>query len=104
MAITKCRISAQTVRGFTVAARALRQCGRTSDWMVHAGLMEKIMSKTSYGVPATSERELTEAELDAVAGGNWAWAAVIVIAVGDALTDGAVSKPLAQWALNGGHS
>ena len=32
--------------------------------------MEKMMSMTSYGAAATSERELTEAELDAVAGGN----------------------------------
>jgi hypothetical protein len=41
--------------------------------MVRAGLMEKIMSKTndtSYDVAATSERELTEAELDFVAGGT----------------------------------
>jgi hypothetical protein len=73
MAITKCRISAQTVNRFTVTARALRQRGRTpGDWMVRAGLMEEIMSKTndsSYDVAATSERELTEAELDLVAGG-----------------------------------
>ena len=72
MAITKCLIWAQTVNRFTVTARALRQCGRTSDWMVRAGLMEKIMSKTndtSYDVAATSERELTEAELELVNGG-----------------------------------
>jgi len=40
--------------------------------MVRAGLMEKIMSKindTSYDVAATSERELTEAELELVSGG-----------------------------------
>ena len=40
--------------------------------MVRAGLMEKIMSKTndtSYDVAATSERELTEAELELVNGG-----------------------------------
>ena len=64
MAITKCLISAQTVNRFTVTARALRQRGRTSDWMVRAGLMEKIMSKTnvtSYDAAATSERELTGA-------------------------------------------
>ena len=74
MAITKCRISAQTVNRFTVTARALRQRGRTpGDWMVRAGLMEEIMSETnhsSYDVAATSERELTEAELDFVAGGT----------------------------------
>ena len=40
--------------------------------MVRAGLMEKIISKTndtSYDVAATSERELTEAELELVNGG-----------------------------------
>jgi len=29
------------VNQFTGAATVLRQCGRTSDWMVHAGLLEK---------------------------------------------------------------
>jgi hypothetical protein len=43
--------------------------------------LEKIMSKTSYSAAATSDRELTEAELDVVAGGNWAWAVVIVGAI-----------------------
>ena len=75
MAITKCLISTQTVIRVTVAARALRQRSRTrpGDWMVRAGLVEKIMSKTtdtSYDVAATSERELTEAELELV---NGAW-------------------------------
>jgi hypothetical protein len=40
--------------------------------MVRAGLMENIMSKTndtSYDVAATSERDLTEAELETVSGG-----------------------------------
>ena len=46
MAITKCRIWVPPVNRFTVTARALRQRGRTSDWMVRAGLMEKIMSFT----------------------------------------------------------
>ena len=39
--------------------------------MVRAGLMEKVMSKTndtSYDVAATSERELTGAELETVTG------------------------------------
>ena len=73
MAITKCLISAPTVNRFTGTARALRQRRtRPGDWMVRAGLMEKIMSKTndtSYDVAATSERELTEAELETVSGG-----------------------------------
>ena len=41
--------------------------------MVRAGLMEKIMNKTndtSYDVAATSERELTGAELETVTGGT----------------------------------
>jgi hypothetical protein len=66
--------------------------------------MEKIMSKTSYSAAATSDHELTEAELDVVAGGNWAWGAVIALAILDTATDGASSQPLAQWALNGGRS
>jgi lactobin A/cerein 7B family class IIb bacteriocin len=60
------------------------------------------MSKTSYSAAATSDRELTEAELDVVAGGNWAWGVVIVGAILDTATDGAFSKPIGQWALNGG--
>ena len=47
---------------FTVVARALRQRGRTSDWMVRAGLMEKIMTFT--------ERELRDDELQQVSGGD----------------------------------
>jgi hypothetical protein len=38
MAITKCRIWVPPVNQFTRAETALRQCGRTSDWMVRAGL------------------------------------------------------------------
>jgi hypothetical protein len=39
--------------------------------MVHAGVMEKIMSKTNaVNAAATSERELTEAELELVLGGK----------------------------------
>jgi bacteriocin-like protein len=51
------------VNRFTVTARALRQCGRTrpGDWMVRAGLMEKIMTFT--------ERELRDDELQQVSGG-----------------------------------
>ena len=61
-----------------------------------ASLMEKIMSKTSN---ATRERELTEVELDAVAGGNIAWAIVIGGAIADSLTDGAFSRPIdfSKW-------
>ena len=57
----------RAVTGVTVMARALRQRGRASDWMVHLAWMEKIMSKTSN---ARKERELTEAELDQIAGGT----------------------------------
>jgi bacteriocin-like protein len=45
--------------------------------MVHAGLMEKIMIKTNaINTAATSERELTEAELEHVSGGKLLEAAV----------------------------
>jgi hypothetical protein len=77
IAITKCPIPAPTVNEFTPSLRAARKCARTSDYV-----METIMSKTnhtSYGAAATSERELTEddlenrvladSELDAVSGG-----------------------------------
>ena len=70
MAITKCPIVMPPVNRFTVAARALRQCGRTSDWMVRAGLMEKIMSKSNdsskLGHAKIEDRALADAELDAV--------------------------------------
>jgi hypothetical protein len=47
MAITKCPILTPPVNRFIVAARVLSQCGRTSDWMVHAGLLEeRIVSKS----------------------------------------------------------
>jgi hypothetical protein len=36
MAITKMSIGVQSVNWFTVAKRALRQRGRTSDWVVHS--------------------------------------------------------------------
>jgi len=40
---------ALTVRGFTVAARELSQCGYTRRWMgLYAGSMEKIMSKRHF--------------------------------------------------------
>ena len=42
---------------------------RTSDWMVHAGLMETIMSNGSKH-ELTSSRELTADELDQIAGGT----------------------------------
>jgi hypothetical protein len=63
MAITKSRIWLPPVKWLTGAATALRQCGRTSDWMVHAGAMEKSMTKTPRNTA------LTESELDKVSGG-----------------------------------
>jgi bacteriocin-like protein len=73
MAITKCLIGVPLVNRFTVTARALHQCGRTSDWMVRAGLMEKIMSKgndSSKLGRATQVRELRDDELQQVSGGS----------------------------------
>jgi hypothetical protein len=58
-------LGGRPVNRFTVAARALRQCARTSDWMVRAGLMEKIMDRTGHN---TEVCELTESELDKVSG------------------------------------
>ena len=58
-----------------MAARGLNQSGRTGDWMVRAGLMEKIMSKTtthnseSREVRELTERELKDHELELVSGG-----------------------------------
>ena len=58
---------------FTVTPRAFSQCGRTSDWMLHAGLMEKIMSKTNdTSKLASRDRELRDDELDGVTGGSLA--------------------------------
>ena len=47
--------------------------GRTSDWIVRAGFMEKIMRKSRTQADEPKQAgELTEAELDAVNGGaNW---------------------------------
>ena len=61
------------VSGFTVAARALRQCGSTSDgWS--ALLMEKNMSKTDDTSKLDhiklENRVLADSELDAVTGGK----------------------------------
>jgi hypothetical protein len=57
-----------------VTAKASRQCGRTSDWMVHAGLMEKIMSKahdpSKLDHAKLENRVLADSELDAVTGGR----------------------------------
>jgi hypothetical protein len=61
----------------------LSQCGRTSDWMVHAGLMEKIVSKSNDssklgrttptpdlgGAATFTVRELRDDELQEVSGG-----------------------------------
>ena len=58
-----------------MAARGLSQSGRTGDWMVRAGLMEKIMSKTtthnseSREVRELTERQLKAHELELVSGG-----------------------------------
>jgi hypothetical protein len=69
-AITKCLIPVPSVSRFTVAARAVSQCDHTSDWMVRAGLMEKIMSKSNdTSKLASRDRELRDDELDAVSGG-----------------------------------
>jgi hypothetical protein len=72
IAITKYLIGVPPVNRFTATARALRQCGRTSDWMVRAGLMEKIMNKTKetgMSMFATeTNRFLTDAELEEVNG------------------------------------
>ena len=68
--ITKCRIWATPVTRVTVAAKAVSQCGGTSDWMVRAGLMETTMNETKGNAEFT--HELTEAELDAVSGGSLA--------------------------------
>ena len=63
MASTKCLIWVPPVNRFTVAARALRQCGRIIDWMVYSPVwMEKIMTFT--------ERELRDDELQQVSGGD----------------------------------
>ena len=73
MAITKMSIKVPPVNRFTVTARALRQRGRTSDWMgPFAGLMEKNMSKSSDSSKlgrATQVRELRDDELENVSGG-----------------------------------
>jgi hypothetical protein len=76
MAITKCRIWVPPVNRFTGAERELRQCGRTSDGWSALACMEKIMRKTndtSCCAAATSERELTVDQLDAVVGGTTAY-------------------------------
>ena len=73
MAITKMSIKVPPVNRFTVTARALRQRGRTSDWMgPFAGLMEKNMSKSNDSSKlgrATQVRELRDDELEKVSGG-----------------------------------
>ena len=73
MAITQCLISAQDGEPVHSNGESVAPAWPHQRRMVRAGLMEKIMSKTndtSYDVAATSERELTEAELDFVAGGT----------------------------------
>jgi DNA-binding transcriptional regulator of glucitol operon len=66
MAITKCLILAQTVNRFTGTARALRQRGRTSDWMVRAGLETWVMRTNAN----RENRELSVQELETVSGGE----------------------------------
>ena len=76
MAITKCRIWVPPVNRFTVAARELRQCSRTSDGWSALAWMETIVSKTTTdGHVMTAkgeglERELSLEELEAVSGGE----------------------------------
>jgi hypothetical protein len=65
MAITKMSIGVQSVSRFTVAARALRQCGRTSDRMVRAGLETWVMRTNAN----REDRELSVQELETVTGG-----------------------------------
>jgi hypothetical protein len=71
MAITKYRIWAPPVNRFTVAARAVSQCGRTSDGWSFAGLMEKIMSKTRHtpNLDNLAKDMRQDADLAAVTGG-----------------------------------
>jgi hypothetical protein len=66
MAITKCRIGLREVNRFTVLLGLLSQCGRTSDRVVRAAWMEKIMTKTTHNAEVT---ELSLEELGSVSGG-----------------------------------
>ena len=68
MAITKCRIWVPPVNRFTMAARELRQCSRTSDGWSALAWMETIVSKTT--TDGHVERELSLEELEAVSGGE----------------------------------
>ena len=54
----------KNVTRFTVAPRALSQCGDASDWMGRRSDRRKIMSKTS-----AEPRELRDDDLDRVTGG-----------------------------------
>ena len=72
MAITKCLIGVPPVNRFTVAPRALSQCGAQRR-MVRAAWMETIMSKTNDTSKlgrAPQVRELRDDELNAVSGGG----------------------------------
>jgi bacteriocin-like protein len=79
MAITKCRIPAQTVTGVTFTARSGVPLWPHRRRMVRAGLMEKIMSKTpmhnseamsNHGRELPNQaNELTTDELEHVSGG-----------------------------------
>ena len=68
MAITKCLIWGPPVNQFTMAARELRQCSRTSDGWSALAWMETIVSKTT--TDGHVERELSLEELEAVSGGE----------------------------------
>jgi hypothetical protein len=71
MAITKSLIWPQSVSGLTVARRgAGRVSPRQRSDHPFAGAMETTMNKTNDVVPT---RELTEAEVDAVSGGWFAF-------------------------------
>jgi hypothetical protein len=64
MAVTKCPIPAHTVIAFTVLPRATCQCDRTDYWMARAGLMERIMRKTTMNLEVREPKdELRDAEL-----------------------------------------
>jgi lactobin A/cerein 7B family class IIb bacteriocin len=104
MAITKCLIWLLPVNQFTVTERALSQCGRTSDWNGPRWLgWRKIMSKTTAINPAaTSERELTEAELDAVSGGFFPVIVEAIRIFGPGFAIGYAAGPDPQGTLNAG--
>ena len=78
MAITKCLIPAPSVNRFTVAARALRECGLRVD----GGMVRPIwkQERLNMNTPEKAEnRELADSELDQVNGGAIPLIAVALI-------------------------